>query len=160
MFKRGFTLIELLIVIAVIAILVGIAVPRFLGMRDEGNAAKAAAECSTLKAAVEAYRIHDPQNRLPATGATWENVLLATRPQIIDVALLDPFSTTTPRAQYSYARSANGEFYAIYSIGHDRETDIGGIGNDGVITLAGSCTEYTATCTATEDVFATNGTAP
>ena len=56
---KGFTLIELLIVIAVIAILVGITVPRFLGMRDEANMAVAAGETNALKAAVEAYYIHE-----------------------------------------------------------------------------------------------------
>ena len=35
--KRGFTLIELLVVISVIAILVGIAIPRFKGMQDEAH---------------------------------------------------------------------------------------------------------------------------
>ena len=39
--SSGFTLIELLIVVAVISILISIALPRFKGMQDEGNIAKA-----------------------------------------------------------------------------------------------------------------------
>src|SRR3989339_339671 len=57
--KKGFTLIELLIVIAVISILIGIALPRFKGMQDEGNIAKATGELRTLKTAVESYYIHN-----------------------------------------------------------------------------------------------------
>lgn len=154
--KRGFTLIELLIVIAVIAILVGITVPRFMGMRDEGLSAKAAAECNTLKAALEAYRIHETNNDFPAEAATWQNSLVAARPQILEAALNDPFSGSP----YLYQLSTDGEYYVVYSVGHDREADIDGIGTDGVPTTGGTCTKYTATCDADEDVFSTNGTAP
>ncbi|UCD15446.1 MAG: prepilin-type N-terminal cleavage/methylation domain-containing protein, partial [Candidatus Omnitrophota bacterium] len=51
----GFTLIELLIVIAVISILLSIALPRFRGMQEEGNIAKAKGELRTLQTAVESY---------------------------------------------------------------------------------------------------------
>jgi prepilin-type N-terminal cleavage/methylation domain-containing protein len=53
--KKGFTLIELLIVMAIIAILIGISLPRFRGMQDEGQKSKARANLATLRTAVEAY---------------------------------------------------------------------------------------------------------
>ncbi len=53
--KKGFTLIELLIVMAIIAILIGISLPRFRGMQDEGQKSRARANLSTLRTAVEAY---------------------------------------------------------------------------------------------------------
>ncbi len=113
--KKGFTIIELLIVIAVIAILVGIALPRFKGMRDEGNIAKAKGELRSLQTAVESYRIH--YGAYPATGATWQTVLTSAIPQIISAALIDPFSS--PAAQYPLVLSSgiSGNFYAIYSVG-------------------------------------------
>lgn len=72
--KKGFTLIELLIVIAVISILIGIALPRFKGMQEEGKIAQAKAELRTLQTAVESYYIHN-NNTYPATGAAWQTAL-------------------------------------------------------------------------------------
>jgi type II secretion system protein G len=153
----GFTLIELLIVIAVIAILVGITVPRFLGMRDEANTAKAAGECSALKAAVEAYRIHKDDFPPDTAPNNWQAPLTAMRPQLIESALNDPF--TSPSTQYTYDVSANGKYYLIWSIGPDGQADIAGISDTGAITLAGACTEPpTAPCDKKEDIYATNGT--
>ena len=151
----GFTLIELLIVIAVIAILVGITVPRFLGMRDEANTAVAAGECNALKAAVEAYRIHRdvfPRDGTDCTGGCtgWQAELTAMRPQLIESSLLDPFNGTY---EYTYTASeiSDAEYYVISSIGPDGASDISGIDTSGVIQVTGDITE---------DIYATNGTYP
>lgn len=114
--KKGFTLIELLIVIAVISILIGIALPRFKGMQDEGNIAKAKAELRTLQTAVESYYIHH-SNTYPATGsAALEAALADAVPNIIDSVPTDPFSSTG--ADYVYVMGGtNSKFYIIYSAG-------------------------------------------
>lgn len=142
--KKGFTLIELLIVIMVIAILIGIALPRFRGMQDEALMTKSAAELRTLQTAVESRYIHSTPHAYPATGATWETALLTLKPQIIGTALTDPFNGTT---QYQYATSANGQYYVIWSIGSDRTAGITGIGDTG--TVAG---------TPGDDIYVSNGT--
>lgn len=105
--KKGFTILELLIVISVIAILVGIALPRFKGMQDEGNIAKAKGDIRMLQTAVESYYIHN-SNVLPAdTG-----VLTTAVPQIAPSTLpKDPFGG----AAYGYATA--GDYYVVYSIG-------------------------------------------
>ncbi len=130
--RRGFTLVELLIVIMVIAILIGIALPRFRGMQDEASMTKAAAELRTLQTAVESWYIHRNPHAYPAIGATWENnlVLATTRPQIISAVLLDPFNGSS---QYQYVLSPNSLYYVIFSLGPDRAADITGIDNAGVI---------------------------
>lgn len=114
--KKGFTIIELLIVIAVIAILISIALPRFRGMQDEGNIAKAKGELRTLQTAVESYYIHN-NNTYPATGSTaLETALSTATPNIIDFVPTDPFSTTG--ADYVWVRGGtNNKFYIIYSVG-------------------------------------------
>ena len=142
--KRGFTLVELIIVIAVIAILIGIALPRLRGMIDEGNTVKAAAELRALQAAVESYYIHNSKV-YPADGSsTWQSALTAAKPKLIGTALIDPFTSST---QYQYDKSANGIYYIIWSVGQDNTADITGIDNTGALT--GS---------ADDDIYVSNGT--
>ena len=114
--SKGFTLIELLIVIAVISILIGIALPRFKGMQDEGNIAKAKGELRTLQTAVESYYIHNAL-AYPATGSSaLETALAAATPSIITTVPTDPFSSTG--ADYGYVLGGtNDKFYVIYSAG-------------------------------------------
>ncbi len=144
--RKGFTLVELIIVISVIAILVGIALPRLRGMIDEGNTAKAAAELRALQAGVESYYIHHSK-AYPDTSATaWESALTGATPTLISTALTDPFSTTTPRAQYQYSKTANGKYYAIWSVGPDNTSDVTFNTTTGEIT------------TADDDIYVSNGT--
>jgi prepilin-type N-terminal cleavage/methylation domain-containing protein len=109
--KKGFTLIELLIVIAVISILIGIALPRFKGMQDEGNIAKAKGELRTLQTAVESYYIHNS-----TTYPSALSVLTSATPNIINSIPSDPFSSSS--AAYGYVRGGtNNKFYVLYSAG-------------------------------------------
>jgi len=109
--RKGFTLIELLIVIAVISILIGIALPRFRGMQDEGNIAKAKGEIRTLQTAVESYYIHN-SNAYPSTLST----LITQEPLIVASIPDDPFAASG--TSYVYTRGGtNNRYYVIYSIG-------------------------------------------
>lgn len=124
--KRGFTLIELLIVIAIISILIGIALPRFKGMRDSGNIAKAKGELRTLQTAIESYYIHN-NNAYPA------NLTLLTTavPQVVGNTLpKDPFNSGN---DYGYATSGNGSFFVVYSVGPSANGSAV-ISNTGVVT--------------------------
>lgn len=116
MLKKGFTILELLIVIAVIAILVGIALPRFKGMKDEGNFAKAKGELNTLKTAIESYNIHQSPNAYPATTTTiCATNLINASPKIVGNVLYDPFLAAP--TEYNYIRSSGGNYYVVYSVG-------------------------------------------
>jgi prepilin-type N-terminal cleavage/methylation domain-containing protein len=137
--KRAFTLIEMMIVIAVIAILVGIALPHFRGMQEEGWSVKAAGELRTLATAIESYYIHngkaypDPQ---PTRNTTWQSSLPGNGPTIVASTLYDPFITGS--TEYSYVTSgsldANSPYYVVWSVGPDASADITGISTAGVIT--------------------------
>ena len=133
--KRAFTLIELLIVIAVIAILISIALPRFRGMQEEGFTAKAAGELRSLATAVESYYIHNSSeypSQSVAVTSSWQSTITAAAPQIIGTALTDPFK---PSQQYSYATDAASasKYYVIFSIGPDATADITAISTLGTI---------------------------
>jgi len=51
----GFTIIELVIVISVLAILMGISIPRIKGMIQQANIVKAKKELASLETGVEQY---------------------------------------------------------------------------------------------------------
>ena len=129
MFKRkGFTILELLIVIAVIAILVGIALPRFKGMQDEGNIAKAKGELRMLQTAVESYKIH--YGALPVALSNTTTAV----PQIAPTTLpTDPFGG----AAYGY--TVAGDYYIIYSKGPGTTAGVGSITSAGVASDTNSC---------------------
>lgn len=139
--KKGFTLIEMMIVIMVIAILVGVLLPQFRGTQDEAAEQRARSELRTLATAIESYYIHN-NNTLPATLTT----LITASPRIISAVPTDPFRTGSNA--YTYATSANGIYYAIYSYGRDRAANIAGLDNDG--TFSGSAPLG-------DDIFVTNG---
>lgn len=143
---RGFTLIELLVVIAVISILVGVVVPRFKGMKDEANRAKAQAELKTLQTAVESFYMHqDPKEYPETTGTICQTYLNSADPLIVSTALYDPFASAG--TEYTYLLSPSGSYYVIHSVGPNEQGDITGIGDDGVLTGSD-----------VDDVYVTNGT--
>jgi general secretion pathway protein G len=145
---RAFTLIELLIVISIISVLVSIALPRFKGMLEEANIAKAHSELHALRIAVESYYIHQhPYAYPPTTDTLCRSYLLAatTKPKLIEEVLYDPFGETVT-TEYKYACSDNGRYYVIWSVGVDGQSDVAGINDLGI--LQG---------TDDDDIFATNG---
>jgi type II secretion system protein G len=147
--KRGFTLIEIMIVIAVMAILIGIALPHFKGMQDEGNTAKAAGELRTLATAIESYYIHNhkayPSQRTSGAQTAWQSALTGSSPKIVTIALTDPFD---PSKEYSYLTNASSgsTYYVAFSVGPDGTGDITAIDANGTLTGSG------------DDIYISNGT--
>lgn len=74
--KSGFTLIELIIVIAIIAILVAIALPKFGEVRENANRKADMASAKDIQSAVISL-INDDKITLPAAGSTIEKELKA-----------------------------------------------------------------------------------
>jgi len=143
--KKAFTIIELLVVITVIAILVGIAIPRFKGIQDEANQSRAKAELRVLQTAIESFYMNSTPNAYPGTTQQiCQDDLNGATPLIVAEILYDPFRSS---AEYRYRRSSNADYYVVYSYGPNGDQDIDGIGDDGV--LSG---------TDDDDIFATNGT--
>ncbi len=133
MFKKGFTIIELLIVMAVIAILVGIAVPSFRGIQTEAWKSKAEGDIKVIKIALESY--YKSNNAFPAE-ANYQATLLAADPKILESNVYDPFGATST-TMYVYKLSGNAKYYVVYSVGSGG-TGSATVSNAGIVTLTGA----------------------
>jgi prepilin-type N-terminal cleavage/methylation domain-containing protein len=117
--KKGFTLVELLIVMAVIAILIGIAIPSFRGMQQEANKTKAEGDLRVLKIAIESYY---KNNAVYPAVANYQTTLLGATPKILESNLYDPFGATSTTT-YAYALGtgstgpSDAKYYIVYSVG-------------------------------------------
>jgi prepilin-type N-terminal cleavage/methylation domain-containing protein len=111
--SKAFTLIELLIVMAVIAILISITIPSFRGMQNEAKKVKCQGDLRALQIAVESY-YKNYSSVYPAV-ASYQNTLIAASPQIIQALMYDPFGATST-TQYSYALSANSQYYILWTV--------------------------------------------
>lgn len=142
--NRGFTVVELLVVISVIAILLGIMIPRIKGMQEEANRVKAKAELKTMQAATESWYIHQTPQAYPGTTSTpCVTYFNTASPLMLATPLYDPFAA--PGTEYNFAVSPAGAYYVIWSIGPNG-TAISGIGDDGIVV------GYALT-----DIYVTNG---
>lgn len=113
--QEGFTLIEILIVLAVIAILLGVIIPSFRGMREEGYRARTQKEVETVQVAVESYY------KNYASYPPSMSVLTTVSPKMIVKIPEDPFNTSGNNLSYMTANDANfGDWYMVGSRGPDR----------------------------------------
>jgi general secretion pathway protein G len=130
--KKAFTILELLVVISVLGILIGIVVPRFKGMQDNGKLTKAKGEVRSIMAALESYRTFNATQYPPSTTTLIASYLLAASPQIINV-LYDPFGSTTT-TEYNYKCSSNGNYYVVFTQGVNATYRPTSVSDAGVIT--------------------------
>jgi len=129
---KGFTIIELLIVMAVIAILVGIAVPSFRAIQNQAWTAKAQGDIKVIKMACESYYI---QHRAFPSAATYQTLLLSETPPMLESNLYDPFGGATD--MYKYALSPDAKFYVVYSVGPGGN-GTATVANTGIVTTTNS----------------------
>ena len=111
---------ELMIVMAVIAILMGLILPSFKGVKEEAQHSRVMGDLRTLQTALESYFIHH-DNQYPAAGADWQKALLEATPKILQKNLTDPFSAN----KQPYFYMVNGFYYAIWSVGFKKDGSVG-----------------------------------
>lgn len=100
--RKGFTLIELMVVISIIAILVAIALPRFVNARRSANTAKIAADLRTIEGAINLYYLN--HNRYPDTAPILSRSALFTDDVKYFASLPRP-----PRGEFYFSTRINGD---------------------------------------------------
>jgi general secretion pathway protein G len=129
--QYGFTLLELMIVLVLLGVLAGIAVPTYLGRADAARIQKASADFSTIATALSLYKLDN------ATLPTTEQGLaaLVAKPQLDPVPLryksggyindlpLDPWGRPY---LYLYPGRETEREYDLYTLGADSKTGGGG----------------------------------
>lgn len=145
----GFTLLEVLIVVAIIIIIAGIALPRFLGVSEQGKTARAKGDLRVLQTAIESYILNT--NNVPGNDSTAGTNMAATNPAIITnfaADFVDPFSTDSPQKNYAVKSvkntSTGRSYYIAASVGPNGATTA-------AITSAGVVTKQD------DDIVVTNG---
>jgi general secretion pathway protein G len=116
--KAGFTFLEIMVVVAILAILAGLIIPRFTGRLEEAKKTKAAVQIRELTKALEIYRLDN--NYYPTTEqglkALVEKPTLDPLPkkwkQYMDKIPKDPWSNDyvyiAPGAHGAYDLKSNG----------------------------------------------------
>ena len=139
--RKGFTILEILVVISVIAILITVAIPRFLGMQIQAKEMRAKKETKTVMQALEAYKMHHNLRSGPVCPSTvypsgyltlQKDYLVSDVPNTISSPLYDPLSST-PQTEYKYMSSADGVYYTIWSVGAPGDDQPIAVGIDGTI---------------------------
>lgn len=114
--RSGFTLIELVIVIAILGILAGIAIPRFMEAQEDARGAKFLADMRTIASAANMYVVkngtypntYDPWFEVPKNGTqSQKNTNLAGTNFAKDYFAAWP----TPPSGYLRVKGNNGKIY-------------------------------------------------
>ena len=134
--EKGFTLIELLIVVAIIGIVAGIAIPRFLGARTTARVTRAFADMRTIADGLEMY--FTAENQYPLVLAD----LTTADPVYITSIPEDPFGDGAAFRYYCNGDADNpATMWLIVSNGPDLSIDVeiaaDAWDGEGFITVAG-----------------------
>ncbi|GAI64542.1 unnamed protein product [marine sediment metagenome] len=120
--EKGFTLIELLIVVAIIGIVAGIAIPRFLGARTTARVTRAFADMRTIADGLEMY--FTDENKYPVLGEGETLADVTDLKKYITSIPEDPFDADDGPYRYYVNDDTTPSAWLIVSNGPDLEEDV------------------------------------
>ena len=109
--EKGFTLVELMVVIIILAVLTGIAIPSYLMLRNRARIQATRSEMQNIGTAIEMYSA-DNEDVLPALG-TWNTDLEAPIAYMENVPTLDAWGdgyvyALAPAVGVNYTLTSDG----------------------------------------------------
>lgn len=118
--RQGFSLLELLVVLALLGLLAGFAVPRVLQYLGSAKSETANSQIASLRSALDLYRLENGRYptqaeglkalvEKPAGAVAWNGPYIDK-----ETGILDPWGKA-----YVYRPSAQDGSYALYSLGAD-----------------------------------------
>ena len=116
--EKGFTLVELMVVIIILAVLTGIAIPSYMALRNRARVSATRSEIANIGTAIELY-MADNESYPPASGDGSYPDILETDGYMSDVPDNDAWGNA-----FTYARS-DATNYTLTSGGPDGDTTTG-----------------------------------
>lgn len=130
--ERGFTLLEMIVVLGVLGILLGAAMPLTSAVLQADHRQEARQELDQIATALESYYFERGAFPTTLTAATFLGVHL--QPGVNGTTTLDPFAAG---AAYRYSVDTTANTATAYSIG-ENGIDNGGTGDDTAVVVYGA----------------------
>ena len=121
--KKGFTLVEIMVVIGIIGLVLGIAIPSVTSSRRRAREAKARAQIESLGVAIKMYQVDNGSYPTNLVTDLQDDYMEFKDEEVVSGDFVDPWGNAY---QYSAPGTNNTASFDIYSYGNDEEDDSGG----------------------------------